>query len=179
MGWWFSDSNIILNDIICICICVACIKVLKFTSLLNATIGFGLVMALLVIIALLIYFFTGTSYNSLFINKYNYPFELQIPTINPVFYQKCAWLPFNSIVYPGMLVSFLRRFDSSRNTTLYVILATITFFIGGIAWMFITIASPVSFPFGLVSEPCMIGLVCVFSYRRRELGVLWRGKFYD
>jgi len=151
VGWWYSDNNIIINDVICICVIVACIKILKFTSLLAATLGFAITMGILIIIAVFIFFETGASYNNLFINKFNYPFQLQIPTINPVYYQKCAWLPLNSIIYPGMLLSFLRRFDSSRNTTLYVILATITFFIGGIAWMFITIASPVSFPFGLVS----------------------------
>lgn len=151
MGWWFSDNNIILSDIICLCVVVSCIKVLKFTSLYVATLGFAITMTLLIIVALLIYFISGASYNNLIINNFNFPFELQIPTINPVYFQKCAWLPINSIVYPGMLLSFLRRFDSSRNTTLYVILATVTFFIGGIAWMFISIASPISFPFGLVS----------------------------
>jgi hypothetical protein len=96
-----------------------------------------------------------------------------------VFNQKCSWLPFNSIIEPGMFFSYLRRFDSSRNTTLYLLMATVTFLIGGIAWMFISIASPVSFPFGLVSEPCMFGLVCIFAYKRKEIRVLWDGKFYD
>lgn len=151
MGWWYSEDNIILNDIINICLIVACIKILKFTSLLIPTLGFAITMSLLIIIGILIYYVTGISYNSLFINDYNYPLEMQVPTINPVYYQKCAWLPINSLAYPGMLLSFLRRFDSSRNTTLYLILATITFFIGGVAWMFISIASPVNLPFGLVS----------------------------
>jgi hypothetical protein len=130
---------------------VGFIKILKFTSLLAATIGFAVTMTVLLILAGVIYYATGSSYNNLIINNYNYPFLLQIPTINPVYFQKCAWLPFTSVIYPGMLFSFLRRFDSSRNTTLYLVLAAITFFIGGIAWMFISLLSPFSFAFGLVS----------------------------
>jgi hypothetical protein len=78
-----------------------------------------------------------------------------------------------------MLLSYLRRFDSSRNTNVYLITSSILFFVGGIAWMFISIANPFTFPLGLVSEPCMFGLVCIFAYRRREIRVLWDGKFYD
>ena len=130
---------------------VGFIKILKFTSLFAATIGFAVTMTVLIVLAALIYIATGSSYNNLIINNFNYPFLLQIPTINPVYFQKCAWLPFNSIIYPGMLFSFLRRFDSSRNTTLYLVLAIFTFFIGGIAWMFISFVSPFIFPFWLVS----------------------------
>jgi hypothetical protein len=130
---------------------VASIKILKFTSLKIAGLAFLITMTILVILALLIFFTTGNSYNNIILNTYNYPFELQIPTINPVYNQKCSWLPFTSIVEPGVLLSYLRRFDSSRNTTIYLIMATITFFIGGIAWMFISVVSPVSFPFGLIS----------------------------
>ena len=90
-----------------------------------------------------------------------------MPTINAVYNQKCAWLPFTAIIYPGMLFSYLRRFDASRSTRLYLIIGCVTFFIGGISWMFLSIASPVTLPFGFISEPCMFGLVCMFAYRRR------------
>ena len=91
---------------------------------------------------------------------------MQIPTINAVYLQKCAWLPFTSVVFPGMMFSYLRRFDSSRGTNLYLITVTVTFIVGGLAWMFISVASPVEFPFGLVSEPCLLGLIVIFAYRR-------------
>ena len=78
-----------------------------------------------------------------------------------------------------MMFSYLRRFDSSRSTNLYLITVTVTFIIGAIAWMFISVASPIEFPFGLVSEPCLLGLIVIFAYRRVELRVLWEGKFYD
>jgi hypothetical protein len=33
LGWFFSHKNIILNDIVCCCMIVGFIKILKFTSL--------------------------------------------------------------------------------------------------------------------------------------------------
>jgi hypothetical protein len=60
-------------------------------------------------------------------------------------------MPITSIVFPGVLLSYLRRFDTSRNTRVYLITATVNFLVGGIAWVFVNIPSPVTFPFGLIS----------------------------
>lgn len=38
VGWYFSSHNMIVNDIVCMCLIVACIKVFKFTSLKLAAI---------------------------------------------------------------------------------------------------------------------------------------------
>jgi hypothetical protein len=114
-----------------------------------------------------IHFEANTSYNDLILNYFNYPFELQMPTINAVYNQKCAWLPVTAIIYPGMLMSYVRRFDSSRNTNVYLITCTGLFVVGSFGWMFASIASPHSFPLGLVAEPAMIGLACIFAYKRR------------
>jgi hypothetical protein len=179
VGWWFSNDNMIVTDLLCLCITVGFIKILKFTSLKLAGAAFVATIVVELTFATALYLVTGLSYNNLFLNNYNYPFELQVPTINPVYNQKCAWLPFTAIVFPGMLFSYLRRFDTSRSTNLYLITASATFFLGGIGWMFLSIASPIEFPFGFISEPCMFGLVCLFAYRRREIRVLWDGKFYD
>jgi hypothetical protein len=133
------------------CIIIGFIKILKFTSLKIATIAFLATIILELIFIIIIYFTTSSSYNNIFLNDFNYPLELQIPTINPVYNQKCSWLPFTSIIYPGMLLSYLRRFDSSRNTKVYLITSVGLFFLGAIVWMFISIASPFVFPTGLVS----------------------------
>ena len=174
VGWWYSGQNMILNDIICICAIISCIKLLKFTSLKLAGLAYLITITLELIVVLSIYFISKQNYNSLFINNFNYPVELQIPTINPVYGQKCAWLPFTSIAFPGMLLAYLRRFDTSRNTYVYIITSSILFFLGAISWYFTTLG-PVALPFGLISWPCMFGLVCVFAYRRREIRVLWSG----
>jgi len=75
---------------------------------------------------------------------------LQIPTINPVYAQKCAWLPFTSVAFPGMLLSYLRRFDTSRSTYVYILTSTALFLAGAVAWFFTTL-SPINLPFGLIS----------------------------
>jgi hypothetical protein len=61
----------------------------------------------------------------------------------------------------------------------YLVTSTVLFLFGGIAWVFVNIPSDVDFPFGLISEPCMFGLVCIFAYQRREIRVIWSGEFYD
>ena len=88
-------------------------------------------------------------------------------------------MPITAVIYPGMFFSYLRRFDTTRNTTVYLITTTVLFLVGSIAWAFINTASPVSLPFGVISFPCMFGLICLFAFRRRELRVLWDGTFYD
>lgn len=40
IGWFFSEKNMILNDIVCLCMIVAFIKILKFTSLKIAGLAF-------------------------------------------------------------------------------------------------------------------------------------------
>lgn len=104
---------------------------------------------------------------------------MQMPTINPVLQQKCSWMPVSAIMYPGVLISYLRRFDTSRNTNIYLITSGILFAMGSLTWMLSSVISSVPLPFGLIAEPAMIGLVCLFAYNRKEISTLWTGKFYD
>lgn len=110
----------------------------------------------------------GENYNSSFIDKFDSPLFLQIPVLTryPVFDQKCAWIPFNSILYTGMLFCYLHRFDSSRSTKLYLIICALTDSIGGLVYSFISIHNDFTVPVGFVTEPCMFVLIWVFSYRR-------------
>lgn len=55
VGWYFSDSNIILNDIVSICICVGLIKILKFTSLKVAGLAFLVTIVLELVVVIVIY----------------------------------------------------------------------------------------------------------------------------
>lgn len=119
------------------------------------------------VFVIIIQFVIKVSYNNIILNEFNNPFELQAPTINPVFNQKCAWLPVTAVLYPGALMSYMRRFDTSRSTNVYLITCVVLFFCGSILWMFISIFSPHSWPFGLVAEPAMIGLVSFFAWKRK------------
>ncbi len=156
-----------VNDIIAISIIIAGIKLLKFTSLKIAIITFIATISIEMIFVFIIHFVFKTPYSSLVLNTFNVPLQLQVPTINAVYNQKCAWLSINSIIYPGMLMYYVRRFDTSRNTNVYLITCTGLFIAGSFSWIFINAVSPNSFPLGIITQPAMIGLVCIFAYKRR------------
>ena len=167
LGWWFSGKNWILNDIISICLIIAGIKILKFTSMRIAVICYLATILLEMGFVLVINFGFADSYNHAILNEVNNPFELQLPTINAVYNQKCSWLPVTSILYPGVLMSYMRRFDSSRNTTVYLLICVGFFFIGSIIWMLISIFSSDSWPFGLIAEPLILAFIAFFAWKRK------------
>lgn len=58
-AWWFTNKNWILNDIISVCIVVAAVQLLKFTSMRMATLYFVGVLTTEIIISLSIHFVIG------------------------------------------------------------------------------------------------------------------------
>ena len=113
------------------------------------------------------------------LNDFNNPLLIQLPTINPVYGLKCSWLPVSVTIFPGILLSYFHRFDKSRNTKIYLIASSIAFFVGAIIWIVVTSLSPINFPFESITSPLMLALVVLFAYNRKEIKVLWNGKFYD
>jgi len=82
-------------------------------------------------------------------------------------------LPFTAIIDPGIFMSYLRRFDVSRNTNIYFLTSITVFVIGSVVWMIISIGSVHSWPFEIVTGPTMMGLIVIFAYKRREIRTLW------
>ena len=80
---------------------------------------------------------------------------------------------------PGLVVSYFRRFDSSRSTNIYLIVGYLSYFLGSMAWIFIDLATIHSLPFPIISEPMMFLIVLFISWRRNELKTLWSGLFFD
>jgi hypothetical protein len=64
-------------------------------------------------------------------------------------------------------MSYLRRFDMNRNTNIYFITAIVSFIIGSVIWVLISLGSVHSWPYELVTGPIMMVLVVLFSYKRR------------
>lgn len=147
LGYYFSDKNWIINDVLCVSIMIAAIKIMKYTNLKISIFALVVGLSVQMVFVEYIHFAKSTSYNDLILNYYNYPFELQLPTINPVYKQKCAWLPFTAIINPGIFMSYLRRFDVSRNTNIYFIASISVFVIGSVVWMAISTGSTHSWPF--------------------------------
>lgn len=76
-------------------------------------------------------------------------------------------------------MSYMRRFDSSRNTRVYIITCVCVFLFGSLVWLVISIVSKDSWPFGLIAEPAALSLISFFAWKRKEIRTIWTGKFYD
>ena len=109
IGWWLSQKNWILNDIIAVCICIAFIKLFKFTNLKTALVYMVVILTIEVGIALCIHYIIGTSYNSLILNTFNNPLEIQLPSITKVINLRCSWIPVTEVIFPGVFLSYTRR----------------------------------------------------------------------
>jgi hypothetical protein len=108
-GWWFSDKNWILNDIIAVCICISFIKLFKFVNLKMALVYAVVIITIEIIIALCIHYIIGESYNILIFNNFNNPLEIQLPTITKVIDTRCSWIPVTEVIFPGIFLSYTRR----------------------------------------------------------------------
>jgi hypothetical protein len=151
ISWWTTNKNWISSDIIGGCVVIAFIKCFKFTSMKMALAMLVTILILEVIGAIIIYKVMGQSYNITILNNFNSPMFLQLPTINVLIDQRCAWLPVTEIIFPGMLLSYLRRHDMNRKTHVYLIMSSIGFCIGSMVWMIMTILNIHAWPFALVS----------------------------
>ena len=91
---------------------------------------------------------------------------LVMPSITKELYRRCAWLPITAILFPGLVLSYLRRFDKTRGTYLYFIIGLISFYAGSVLWMVIDLETVHSLPFAIISEPITIVIVLIYSTRR-------------
>ena len=67
-GWFFSNFNWIVNDVVAVSMIVAGIKFFKFTSLKNAVICFCLTITVECIFVILIKYYIKVSYNNVILN---------------------------------------------------------------------------------------------------------------
>lgn len=70
------------------------------------------------------------------------------------------------------------RFDKSRQTNVYILVSNISFFIGCMGWMALTVFK-IPLPLSLFVEPVMLVIVTLFAVKRNEIKVIWSGDFYD
>lgn len=84
-----------------------------------------------------------------------------------------------SLVYPGMLLSYIRRFDHSRSSRVYTITFIVSFIVLSLVWSILNVVSPFIIPFNLMTIPVGLVIITLFSNRRNELNVLWHGNFQD
>lgn len=74
LAYYFSNKNWIINDVLCVSIMVAAIKIMKFTNLKISLFSLLVGLAVQMTFVEYIHFAKGTSYNDLILNSFNYPF---------------------------------------------------------------------------------------------------------
>lgn len=92
IAWILLNQNWILNDLICICMIIMLVRIFKFDSLKVAVLYVFLIITIGVTDVIVAKIRGVEAGQSFFINHINNAFQLQLPTINPVFDQKCSWL---------------------------------------------------------------------------------------
>ena len=173
-------ENFLLNDILSIIISVGAIKLFKFLNLWNAIICCCVVFveenALAVVMH---YFYNHMSYNDIFGGTISSPLLMQVPILSYSLYQKCSWLPVSEIILPGITIAYLRRYDDSRDSKLYLIIGNTLFVFSTFLWILIQSLTVHSLPFALITYPFLFVPIMVMAYKRDELTTLLYGRFYD
>ena len=79
------------------------------------------------------------------------PIVIVFPSITPELYRRCAWLPVTALIIPGMILSYLRRFDKSRSSLIYLLVGYFSFYFGSLVWIFADMITIHSLPFAILS----------------------------
>jgi hypothetical protein len=166
-GWWFSGKNWILNDIIALCITVVLIKTFKFVSFKIGFVSYILLNFVFILGAILTPFLHKQNFMIYFLISVNNPLQFQMPLIIPSYNQKCVFVSITSIFLPGLLVSYLRRFDRCRTTNIYLIATISCYFVGSLIWNLINIFSSYPIPFDLIVQTLMILAFSAFAFKRK------------
>lgn len=177
--YWWTDGIWIINDILAVCTIVAGIKIFKVRSL---KVGIIMLVSLLLIeiaAGLIVHYVIGVSYNNLVINLFESPMVVVLPSITPEFHRSCAWLPVTNLIFPGLFISYLRRFDKARGTFMYLLVGYVSFYLGSVAWIFMDMLTVHALPLAILSDPITILGVLVVANRRNEIKTIMGGFFYD
>lgn len=156
----------IINDILAVCTIIAGIKIFKIRNLKNGIFMLYSLLIIEIIAGLIVHYIIKASYNNLVIQMFESPLVVAFPSITPGFYRRCAWIPLTNILFPGLFISYLRRFDKSRGTFLYLLIGYGSFYFGSILWMIIDMNTHHSLPMAIVSDPITTIIICIFAIRR-------------
>lgn len=149
-----------------ICSIVALMKLIKIKSLSIAINLLASLLLLEIVVGIFVHYVFKISYNNYIINLFQNPVMLVMPSITKELYRRCAWLPITAVLFPGLVLSYLRRFDKTRGTYLYFIIGLISFYAGSVLWMVVDLETVHSLPFAIISEPITIIIVVIYSIRR-------------
>lgn len=158
---------------------VSATKIFKFVSFKSALVSYFLIASMYITAAIVLVILYNDGYNEYLLFRINSPFQLQLPSLSVNYGDYCVWISITTIAFPAILVSYLRRFDQSRNTKIYLVTCIISYFFGSVIWWVCDTFSFYPIPFDAICVPIMIISFTIFAFKRKELRTIWDGKFYD
>jgi hypothetical protein len=176
--YWLTDMWLV-SDILATCAIIAGLKLLKICSLKNGIFMLYMFLIFEILATLTVHFIVGKEYNNLVVQLFEDPLIILFPSITPQLMRKCAWIPISNVLFPGLFISYLRRFDKSRGTFMYLFIGWISYCVGSMLWMLIDIHISFSIPMGIIFAPVATVMILGFAYRRNEFETIWSGCFYD
>lgn len=165
-AWYFTGYNWILSDIIYMIIFLAVMKLVKFDSLRIAAITFFFTALCNISFILMTQFIRHVYFNNVILYIFNNPLFIFCPCINFTPNQNCSWFFISCIAYPGILLCYLDRVDSSRSSKIYSRVFIVTFSACSIIWLIVSEFAPFTLPFDLINSPISIAILCFFANRR-------------
>jgi hypothetical protein len=133
----FYVKSWLYYDVLSICICVGGIKLFRFKNMKQAFQLMGAVVVFITISTVVIHFILDRSYNN-YTADCTSPLLLQVPDLIEELYKKCSWLPVIDVILPGVLLSYLRMYDSNYNTGyggVYTVVGNLSFILSTIVWI--------------------------------------------
>ena len=118
-------------------ICVASIKLFHFNSLRDAFLSKGIVVLTFTGVSTVLHFLSNRSYND-FLNEISSPFFIVVPDLVHNLYKKCSWLFIADIIFPGLLISYVRLYDINRCSKwggVYTVWGNITVILSTVLWI--------------------------------------------
>jgi hypothetical protein len=167
VAWWFWYTSWIFSDILSILLVISIIKVFKFVSFKVALVAYLVMLAIYSTSDIVISVTYKNSFNEYFLFQASTPFQLQFPLLTPAYGGTCRLVSITTIAFPGLLVSYLRRFDQSRSTRIYLVTAISTYFLGSVVWWIASTFSYYPLPFDAFCEPMMIIAFTLFAFKRK------------
>lgn len=165
-AWYLNNKNWILSDFLYAFIYLAFVKFIKFGSLKMAFFAYLLVAILNASFILISQYALQYYFNNIILTIFNNPFFIFCPCINFIPNEKCSWFFLTSMVYPAIVLCYLKRFDYNNSTKLYSIVYVTVFLIFSGLWLLLSKLSPIIIPFDLINSPVCIVILLLFANRR-------------
>lgn len=176
---WVFFRNFVLDDICSYSIAIFVVKIIRVSSIKMATIWITIILLFELMWGFLFVYPLENSYQTFFSSEFCLPMRIVIPNFKNFLHLKCYWLPISSIIFPGLTLQYLSKYDKSKNIHIYFRTGIFFALIGAAIWIIVISFSNESTPWAFFSFPLIIISVLVLSYLRNEHTELWEGSFFD